>query len=90
MKEKSNDQVAVTQAYQRVFNTDDGELVLRDLAKASGFMANSFTTDPLEMAFNNGNRDLFIRIITTLGVDTLKMIELIKEENQPSEDIYDN
>lgn len=84
MEKELKEHTSAIQSYQNVFNTKDGEIVLKDLAKVSGFMASSFDVSPHVMAYNEGARQIFLRIITTLGIDTVKMIEMVKKEEEES------
>ena len=43
-------------SYRRTFGTEDGEIVLRDLKKRFGYEATTFSGDPYESAFNEGQR----------------------------------
>jgi len=43
-------------SYRRTFTTEDGEIVLRDLKKRFGYEATTFSGDPYETAFNEGQR----------------------------------
>ena len=47
--------------YQTTFNTKEGERVLADLESAY-YHRSSFTKDPYETAFNEGNRAVIVRI----------------------------
>jgi len=54
-------------SYRRVFNTDDGEVVLRDLKSRFGFEATTFSGDPYETAFNEGQRAAVLLIVRMLS-----------------------
>jgi len=43
-------------SYRRTFGTEDGGIVLRDLKKRFGYEATTFSGDPYESAFNEGQR----------------------------------
>ena len=50
-------------AYRRTFNTDDGAQVLSDLKTRFGFEATTFSGDPYETAFNEGQRAAVLLIV---------------------------
>jgi hypothetical protein len=54
-------------SYRRTFNTDDGETVLRDLKSRFGFEATTFSGDPYETAFNEGQRAAVLLIVRMLS-----------------------
>jgi hypothetical protein len=54
-------------AYRRVFNTDDGEIVLSDLKARFGFETTTFSDNPYETAFNEGQRATLLLIVRMLA-----------------------
>ena len=54
-------------AYRRKFNTEDGEQVLDDLKNRFGFEATTFSHDPYETAFNEGQRATVLLIVRMLS-----------------------
>ena len=54
-------------AYRRTFNTDDGERVLSDLKTRFGFGATTFSGDPYQSAFNEGQRAAVLLIVRMLS-----------------------
>jgi hypothetical protein len=59
-------------SYRRTFNTDDGEIVLSDLKTRFGFETTTFSDNPYESAFNEGQRAAVLLIVRMLteGKDT--------------------
>ena len=53
--------------YRRTFNTEDGERVLSDLQSRFGFEATTFTGDPYQTAFNEGQRAALLLIVRMLS-----------------------
>ena len=53
-------------AYRRTFNTDDGEQVLSDLKTRFGFEATTYSDNPYETAFNEGQRAAVLLIVRML------------------------
>jgi len=54
-------------SYRRVFNTEDGGVVLSDLKSRFGFEATTFSGDPYETAFNEGQRAAVLLIVRMLS-----------------------
>jgi hypothetical protein len=54
-------------AYRRTFNTDDGEIVLSDLKARFGFETTTFSDNPYETAFNEGQRATLLLIVRMLA-----------------------
>ena len=59
-------------SYRRTFNTDDGEIVLSDLKTRFGFETTTYSDNPYESAFNEGQRAAVLLIVRMLteGQDT--------------------
>jgi hypothetical protein len=76
-----NKKKAVTKAYRRLFDSEDGTMVLEDMCKMCNFNASTFSNDPLEMAFNEGKRSIILRIMRVLKSDPTELFKLI-EDNQ--------
>ena len=53
-------------AYRRVFNTDNGEIVLSDLKARFGFEITTFSDNPYNSAFNEGQRATVLLIVRML------------------------
>ena len=53
-------------SYRRTFNTDDGEKVLSDLKTRFGFEATTFSDNPYQSAFNEGQRAAVLLIVRML------------------------
>jgi len=69
-------------AYQRLFETEDGKIVLKDLMKCCHFDLPSFDSDPYQTAFNEGERHLLLRIIQTINADPERLLELMKDNQE--------
>ena len=53
-------------AYRRAFNTDDGEKVLSDHKARCGFETPTYTDNPYNSAFNEGQRATVLLIVRML------------------------
>lgn len=59
--------VKVHEAYHRLFDSPEGELVLEDMKKAHHYYDSSFNPQfPEVTAFNEGERNAVLRILTIL------------------------
>ena len=74
--------------YKTVFNSENGEKVLWDLMKASGYTQSNFDVCPYKMAHNEGARSMVVRIINLLKMDE-KKIELMMAEQRKKDDYYE-
>jgi len=63
MNKEINDNIKI---FQRVFKSPDGEKVLEDLEKRCNIHTSSFSQDPYETAFREGQRSVVLFIKSTL------------------------
>lgn len=54
-------------SYRRTFNSEDGEQVLSDLKKRFAFETTTFSGDPYQSAFNEGQRAAVLLIVRMLS-----------------------
>lgn len=54
-------------AYRRTFNTDDGAIVMEDLKKRFAFETTTFSDNPYQSAFNEGQRSAVLSIVRMLA-----------------------
>ena len=72
-------EVSRVRAYQRVFNTPEGELVLQDLMKTHHFLGTTFDGDNVRKTiFREGERNVVLRILAILKMDVQHIQERIK------------
>lgn len=80
MADNGNDLDALKQQLQRaddykhIFNTAEGQRVLRDVLDFCGLLSDGFAEDPYVTAYNAGRR--------SVGVYLLRMLELDREQLQ--------
>ena len=53
-------------AYRRTFNNEDGVRVIKDLKTRFGYEATTFSDNPYETAFNEGQRAAVLLIVRML------------------------
>lgn len=65
--------------YKRVFDTDDGKIVLDDLMRSCHMKNTTFDGDIHRMAFNEGARSVVLRILETMNVTEARLAEFMKQ-----------
>lgn len=77
-------QVKKITIYHDVFlHNASGKKVLEDLMKVHFAMNTSFVpNDPMQTAFNEGQRNVLLRILTNINIDPMDYIKLIEEANR--------
>ena len=71
--------------YKKVFSSEEGRKVLVDMAKATNIHGTSFDSDQLQMAFNEGQKAVVLRILRTIETDPEQLLQLIKQAGQSEE-----
>jgi len=69
-------------AYCDVFNLESlqGRTVLKDLCRAHGVFDGGFNPDPYLNAFNSGERNVVLRILTILNMNPNDIADLAEKE----------
>ena len=65
--------------YEFTFKTAEGQRVLNDIIKAAHVLEPTFTSDPYETAFREGERNMGLRILTILNYSPKDFGEKAKE-----------
>ena len=77
----------VADAYRRIFDCPDGDIVLKDLCKRAGMGRTTFVQgDPYMSAFNEGQRNAVLTIFNLAKVNMDKLIEIKTQMTQNYED----
>ena len=63
------------QLYQRVFNTEDGQRVLKDLEKRCFITHTTYNDSHGQMSFNEGRRSIYVHIKNLLEKDLKQVLE---------------
>lgn len=66
-------------AYKRVFESDDGKLVLSDLIKVCHVFNTVMDANPVEMAYKEGERSVVLRILRTLKTNPAEMEKILND-----------
>jgi len=71
---------AILRAYQRLFNSPEGELVLRDMMKASGFTRTNYVPGSFDAtAHNEGQRAMVLRVAKLAHYSEAQILALLLE-----------
>ena len=73
--------LARAESYKRAFTSKEGKLVLLDLMKEHYMLTTVFQgrEEALGIAFRDGQRNVILRILTIMGLDTAEIYMLLKE-----------
>jgi hypothetical protein len=77
--------VARIQKYQRVFSGPEGQEVLDDLIRTHHVMSTTFDGDPTKTIFREGERNVVLRILGILKMDSKILQERIKSHENDME-----
>jgi hypothetical protein len=75
MKEVEKQIAENQQLYKRVFDSEDGKAVLKDLEKRCFINHTTFSESPEQMAFNEGRRSIYMLIKNILDKDIKDILE---------------
>ena len=67
-------------AYRDLFNSPVGRVVLKDLCKAHSVFDGGFDTNSHINAFNSGERNVVLRILTILNMNPNDIIDLANQK----------
>jgi hypothetical protein len=70
---------ATLSAYRRLFSTDDGKTVLKDLMQSCHFLSSSAGKDANETYYNEGMRSVVLRLMNTSKLSTEQIERLTVE-----------
>ena len=79
---KRNERAEKIRAYKRVFESDDGKLVLKDLIASCHILTSTMDPNPNEVMFNEGARSVVLRIMRTLKVDPAELEKILNEQEK--------
>lgn len=69
-------------AYRKTFSGLSGEWVLGDLARFCGWHSRNPPTSDLEMAYQEGRRDVYLRIVTQMNLTDDRIAQLIDQSGK--------
>ncbi len=81
-KRKKKRESAIHYAYCNTFNLNDefDKTVIQDMCVAHSVFDGGFDIDPIQHAFNAGERNVVLRILTILGLSPEEIIGLSEED----------
>lgn len=72
-------------AYQNIFKSPDGELVLKDLMSTHGILSNTYKGNVNDMLVKEGERNVVLRVLSILKIDINAIYERIDRETKDME-----
>lgn len=66
--------------YHAVFDSAPGKRVLEDLQVTHYMRTSTFSTDAIEMAKNEGERNVVLRILSILDMDLIELNKLTRQD----------
>jgi hypothetical protein len=72
-----------------VFATPDGKKVLQDLMEYCKLNKTCFDKEPMEMARMEGERNVALRILSILGTDETKLLEMFEDNTDRNGQYYE-
>lgn len=82
LAKKTQFKVDLLTTYQKVFDSEDGKLILHDMMKANGMFDTTFDENPYRTAFQEGRRSVITNLIMLLGKDANEMYKQFKEQEE--------
>lgn len=77
------------EAYRRLFSTEDGQIVLKDLMASSSFLTPTIGKDPYMTYFNEGARSVVLRISETSKLELEEISKLVEQISKDNAQMYD-
>jgi hypothetical protein len=66
-------------AYKEIFESDKGQMVLRDLMQTFHVFNSTMSDTPEETAYKEGERSVVLRIFKTINIDPSQLDKIVKE-----------
>jgi hypothetical protein len=70
--------------YRKVFDTEEGKRVLKDLEKVCMYRSTTFDKESLTMAFQEGLRAVYLHITTVMTMDIEELERIANATNRGS------
>ena len=77
-KKRADEASATLLAYRRLFSTEDGQIVLKDLMNSCFFNRSTIGGDPHETYYNEGVRSVVLRIFETANISSERIEQMRK------------
>jgi len=72
-------------AYQNIFRSPQGEIVLKDLMSTHGILTNTYKGNVNDMLVKEGERNVVLRLLSILKIDINAIYERIDRETKDME-----
>lgn len=79
---KAKRRIATLANYKQVFGTEIGKRVLWDMMQEHFILGHTFHDNPHEMSFREGQRNVVLRILNLIKLDTKLLLERLEEEDR--------
>ena len=79
---KAQLKITLLQAYQKVFDSPEGKMVLHDMMKSNGMFTSTFHENPHTMAYLEGRRSMLTDLVATMNKDSAQMYKMFKEQEE--------
>lgn len=74
--------IKLVKDYQSVFNNEVGRNVLYDLMNQHNILSSTFDDNAIEMARQEGERNVILRVLSLLKESPMKLLERINEHEK--------
>lgn len=90
LEKRQSRAVARAVDYKNVFGSGQGKRVLLDLMKEHSMLSPTIRVkiDPIELAFNEGARNVCLRILKLMKVDVAQLEKLMEDAENADETLY--
>jgi DNA/RNA-binding domain of Phe-tRNA-synthetase-like protein len=85
---RADESAKVINAYRRLFSTEDGQIVLKDLARSCFMNRSVIGKDANDTYFNEGARSVILRIFETSEMSTQQVDALVKRMREEDRDVF--
>lgn len=86
IKERLSDRLHLVKAYQSIFNTPDGEIVIRHLMRECGLLKPKITTDTNILLIRQGEQRIVLSMLRIIGKDQHSITKMIQESMEKEDE----
>ena len=88
MAKRIQRKVDMTKTIQKIFDSEEGRSFLYELMKSTKFFGSTFDENPYKAAYNEGARSVVVNILDILKLDTKRLLEIVKEQEDIDKKFY--
>ena len=74
--------VELAKAYKKVFDSEEGKLVLNDLIRVGGILRNSYRKDTNDFLINEGKRNVVLYILANNNIDLKALLDMVERQSK--------